>query len=268
MSAPLGLSTYAYFWRASDRVPDPLSLETMLRETALAGLDVFQICDHPAIERRSARELAELRALAADLGIALELGTRGTRREVLERHLELALALDARLVRSMWTAGDDRPDAAETERRLRAILPAYSDAGVTLALETYEQVPSRDLVALVETIASPRLGICLDPANTVANLEDPLAVAERCAPYTVDWHVKDFAFTRQEGWVGFSLVGAPLGEGRLDYARVRELVRPEERGVAQVVELWLPWQGDAVATVATERAWTDTTIRYLRSRNP
>jgi 3-oxoisoapionate decarboxylase len=31
-----------------------------------------------------------------------------------------------------------------------------------------------------------------------------------------NWHVKDLAFTRQTGWVGFSLTGCPLGEELLD----------------------------------------------------
>ena len=77
----------------------------------------------------------------------------------------------------------------------------YEQAGVTLALETYEQVPTAALIELVTTIDSPRLGICLDPGNTVANLEHPDDVTRRCAPYVKNWHVKDFDFTRSPGWV-------------------------------------------------------------------
>lgn len=61
-------------------------------------------------------------------------------------------------------------------------MPAYESAGVSLALETYEQLSSRDLVTLVEAVGSPNLGICLDPANCVAALEHPKAVIDRCAP--------------------------------------------------------------------------------------
>jgi hypothetical protein len=42
----IGLSTYAYFWRGSDRVPRPMSLDDMLRDTAAQGVQLFQICDH------------------------------------------------------------------------------------------------------------------------------------------------------------------------------------------------------------------------------
>jgi 3-oxoisoapionate decarboxylase len=263
----IGLSTYAYFWRFSDRVPAPLSLEDMLRATAADGVALFQICDYAPLDAFTDAELAATRALADELGLTLELGTRGTDPAHLQRYLALAQALGAVLVRSMWTSGDDRPDAAESERRLRAALPAYERAGVVLALETYEQVSSVALVDLVAAIGSPSLGICLDPANTVANLELPADVTARCLPHVVNWHVKDFDFSREAGWVGFSLLGVPLGEGRLDYDGMRASIRPAERGINQVIEHWLPWQGDAETSIRREAEWTATNLSYLRSKN-
>jgi sugar phosphate isomerase/epimerase len=265
--ASIGLSTYAFFWRGSDRAATPLSLEDMLQQSADLGATVFQICDYVAIETADAARLAALRELAASLGIGLELGTRGTDPAHLRRYLALADALGVTMLRSMWTSGDDRPTAAESETRLREILPELRAAGVTLALETYEQVSSTELVALVAAIDDPLVGICLDPANTVANLELPSAVTERCAPHVVNWHVKDFDFSRAPGWVGFSLAGTALGQGRLDYESMRALIRPAERGISQIVEFWLPWQDDAETTMRLEAEWTATTMTYLLQRN-
>lgn len=45
-----GLSTYAFFWRISDRSPRPLTLDEMLARTREMGGEVFQICDYPLIE--------------------------------------------------------------------------------------------------------------------------------------------------------------------------------------------------------------------------
>ena len=266
----IGLSTYAYFWRGSDLVPEPLTLEDMLRDTAAQGVRLFQICDHAPLVDRTDDELAALRALADELGLTLELGTRGTAPAVLRTYLRLAVALRASLVRSMWTAGDDRPDAVETARRLREVLPEYEEAGVTLGLETYEQVGSTELVDLVCDVGSPRLGIVLDPANTVANLEHPDDVTARCLPFVVNWHVKDFAFSRKDGWVGFALTSTPLGEGRLDYDGVRAALDDRDGGttsVNQVVEHWLPGQGDPETTTRLEAEWTTTTIDHLRRKN-
>ena len=134
-----------------------------------------------------------------------------------------------------------------------------------LALETYEQVPSATLVSLIESVGSERLGICLDPANTVAALESPREVVERTAPYVKNVHIKDFAFTRRGGWVGFTLEGAPLGTGLLDVEHLDVTVRPEERGINRVIEHWLPWQGDFETTSRLENDWNDHNLHYLRS---
>jgi sugar phosphate isomerase/epimerase len=261
----IGLSTYAYFWRFSDLVAEPMSLADMLRDAARLGADLFQICDYAPLGAMSDAELTEVKGLADELGLVLEVGTRGTDPAHLTAHLEIATVLGATLVRSMWTSGDDRPSLSENVARLESVMPAYETAGVTLALETYEQVSTADLVALVETVDSAHLGICLDPANTVARLELPIDVTARCRPHVVNWHVKDFDFTRQDGWVGFSLVGVPLGEGKLDYASMLRDLDPRGRGINQVIEHWLPWQGDDETTTRIEAEWTEHNLTYLRS---
>jgi sugar phosphate isomerase/epimerase len=263
----IGLSTYAYTWRMSEQRARPLTLLEAMADAARRGVDVFQICDHAPLAQASDRELDALRSEAASLGLALEVGTRGVRPETLLRHLHAAQRLGSTLLRSMWTDGDDRPEPAEVRRRLSEALPHFAAAGVVLALETYEQVATAWLVELVAELDSPQLGICLDPANTVANLENPDDVVARCAPYVRNWHVKDFDFSRSPGWVGFQLAGTPLGRGRLDYDGIHARLEPERRGVSEIVEFWLPWQGDAETTARREDEWTDITIDYLRSRH-
>ena len=266
----IGLGTYAFFWQHSDRVDEPLTLRGALEATRGLDVDLFQICDFAPLESMTGREISDAAATARDLGIAIELGTKGIEPARLRRFLDIADVFDARLVRSMLFGPDSRPTMGEAEAWLRGILPSYESAGVTLALETYEQVATADLVRLVASIGSPRLGICLDPANVVARLELPGTCVELAADHVVNIHAKDFAFDRQPGWVGFTYSGAPLGEGLHDYPRLLETVRPRERGVDdpevnEIVEHWLPWQGDAETTVRTERAWTRTAIDYLRS---
>lgn len=260
----IGLGTYAFFWQHSERAPEPLSLADMLRRTRDLDLDLFQICDYPPLLGYSAAELRELRATADDLGIRLELGTKGIVLEHLATFLHLAGVLGATLVRSMNFAPGSRPSTTQAESLLRTALPAFEAAGVTVALETYEQLRSAELIGLVESIGSEHLGICLDPANTVAGLEDPRDVVERCAPYTKNLHVKDFAFARQEGWVGFTLAGAELGTGLLDYDHELRTVDPDARGINRIVEHWLPWQGSFAETAARENDWTLSSVTYMK----
>ena len=248
----IGLSTYAFLWRSSDRVEDPFTLRDILEDTHSSGCTVLQICDYPPLDELSIDGLSALGRAAGDLGIRLELGTRGIGLDHLRRYLEMAVHLDATLIRSMLNTATERPSEAEAIESLQRAVPLYAERGVTLALETYEQVPSAQLVRIIEAVDSESLGVCLDPANCVAALERPRDVVAATAPYVKNWHVKDFAFTRQAGWVGFNLAGCPLGEGLLDYDRFRKAVDPLSNDINQIVKHWLPWQQDAKTTCAME----------------
>jgi 3-oxoisoapionate decarboxylase len=96
----------------------------------------------------------------------------------------------------------------------------------------------------------------LDPANVVARLEDPHSAIDRTADYVVNLHVKDFRFEREPGLVGFSLTGCLLGTGQLGVEYLYQRVTPAQRGISQIVEHWLAWQGDEQSTLETERKWT------------
>ncbi|GAA1615148.1 sugar phosphate isomerase/epimerase family protein [Actinoplanes couchii] len=263
MTSTIGLSTYAFFWQWHPTAAKPISLDTMLERTAAHGVTLFQICDYPLIEEL---DLAAVKATADRLGITLELGTRGLSVEHLTKYLDIAGALGASVVRSMFNTVSHQPTLDEATRLLTTAIPSYEKAGVVLALETYEQVPTPTVVAAVEAVGSPHLGICLDPANSVAALEHPRDTVERTAPYVKNIHVKDFSFTRKDGWVGFTLAGCPLGEGLLDYDHMIDTVRPAERGVNQIIEHWVPWQGDPETTQQLEDRWTIHNLNYLRSR--
>jgi sugar phosphate isomerase/epimerase len=262
----IGLSTYSFFWQHSAEAPEPLDLAAMLRRTRELDVDLFQICDYLPLLGYSVAELRDLRSLADDLGLTLELGTRGISVDHLATFLSLSETLDVSLVRSMVNTAEHRPSLTEAETLLRASAASYDAAGVTLALETYEQVSSADLGALVEAVDSDALGICLDPANSVAALELPRDVVERTAPFVRNIHVKDFAFTRRDGWVGFTLEGAELGTGLLDYDHLVSTVQPQARGINQVIEHWLVWQGSFEETSRVENLWNSRNIAYLRSK--
>ena len=63
---------------------------------------------------------------------------------------------------------------------------------------------------------------------------------------------------------------SPAGQERVreagrELTETADAVRPDDRGINQIVEHWLPWQGDPETTVTIEREWTRTTLDYLRS---
>jgi 3-oxoisoapionate decarboxylase len=262
----IGLSSYAFFWQLSDKVSRPLSIHDALERTAELGVDLFQICDYAPIEAMTDAELQSVRSTADRLGIALELGTKGIRPDHLRRFLHIAGILGSPLLRTMFNIPGHTPTAEEAVAIFKDVLPDFEAAGVKIAVETYEQVPTSRILDVIRGVDSPYLGICSDPANTVAALEMPLEVIDAVAPYVLNMHIKDFAFSRKDGWVGFTYSGAPLGEGLLDYGYMAEKIRPHERNINQIVEHWLPWQDSEAETIRLENQWTRQSIEFLRSK--
>lgn len=260
----IGIGSYALFWEVHDH-PQPLRVEAMIDRAAELDCRVFEICDDPRIEAYDDAGLAALRQRAEQSGVRLQLGTRGIAVEHLARYTKLASALGATVRRSMVERSDADRGIDHIVALLRTSLPALQTAGITLALETYEQIPTSTLINAIEQLDSPHVGICLDPANVVAALELPNDVIDAAAKHTVDLHVKDFAFARQEGWVGFVCSGARMGDGQLDLQRELRAVYADGRAPAAIVEHWLPWQGDSASTVSLERDWTSATIAALRA---
>lgn len=261
----IGLGSYAFFWQQSDKNPNPLTLAEVFQATKDLGVDLFQICDYAPLTKMSAAELEAAAATAKNLGLTIELGTKGIEPENLDLFLRLAGIFGAQLVRSMVYSPTSRPTLTQAADYLRQAMPAYEAAGVTLALETYEQIGTDELANLVRQNGSPNLGICLDPANVVARFEHPKHCVETAAPLVKNIHVKDFAFARQDGWVGFTYTGTAMGTGAHDYQHLLATVQPREKGINEIVEHWLPWQGDIATTIDLEKTWTNTTIEYLRS---
>ena len=262
----IGLSTYTFFWRFSETAERPLTLIDMVQKTHELGLSVFQICDYAPIQAMSDAELVQVRDVAESSGVQLELGTRGIQKSHLLNYLDLASKLGATFLRTMLHIPDHKPSVFEAIGLLNEVIPVCADRGITIGFETYEQVSTDDLIRVMEGIGSPFLGVCLDPANSVARLELPTDVINRTAPFVVNMHIKDFTFTRQAGWVGFILIGCPLGEGLLDYDRMIEVVQPGAK-VNQIVEHWLPWQRDSQETCQLEEQWTQRNVDFLRSKH-
>ena len=265
-TATIGLSSYAFFWQLSEKVSMPLSIHQALERTAALGVDLFQICDYAPLESMSDAELGDVRATADSLGIALEVGTKGIRPEHLRKFLRIAGILGSSLLRTMFNSAGHTPSTEEAIAIFTEVLPEFEAAGVKIALETYEQVPTSWVLEVIRSVDNPNLGICSDPANTVAALELPREVIDAVAPYVLNMHIKDFAFSRKEGWVGFTYSGAPLGEGLLDYDYMAGKLQPKERNINQIVEHWLPWQDSEDETIRLENQWTQQSLDFLRSK--
>lgn len=259
----LGIGSYAFRWHVGirDRIPDrPITAAAILEHAARLGVGLVQFADNLPLHKLPPAEIDALAAQAKQLGIAIELGMTGCDPALVGRYLELARKLDAPLLRIAPTAEESAGTDAEIAALFTRLLPECREAGVVLAVENHFHLPSPRLVAIVEAVGDPALGVCLDVANSIACQEWPKTTIDLLAPYAVNLHLKDFRIALDPHGVGGSFVGTPLGQGTFDAAVVFDALGRQGRRVNTILEHWLPWQGDFASTQALELAWLEQSV--------
>ena len=261
----IGFGSYALRWAVG--TPDwqpsrPLDARALVDRAAALGAEVLQILENVPLDGLSRAELASLARRAAGAGIALEVGFRGCRAERVRRHLPVAEALDARLLRVVLEDGPWAPAVGEAVAILRDLLPDLRAAGVTLAIENHSSLRPAEIARIIATVGDPAVAACLDVLNSVERLVGPLETTAALAPYTVSAHFKDVRVVRHGA--AFRLAGCPLGEGEVDCPAILAAVRDNGRSPALLVESWMDRLGDEAATLAEEERWVRHGMAYLR----
>jgi len=263
----LGLGSYGLAWAIGVPgfpVPAPLDAFGLVGRAVEWKLRVVEIDDNLPLHLLPPRDLAALRALAAGAGVTLEVGMRGLLEDRVARHLEIAGALGAVMLRAVIDAPGFAPAPEEVVALLRRLAPALERAGVTLAIENHDRFPSAELAEMVRAARSPRVGICLDTVNSLGALEGPALVVENLGPLTVNLHLKDFTVRRAGHGMGFAVEGVPAGQGRLDIPWLLSRLRALGRDPHAILEQWVPPEVDLEHTVAKEREWAEQSLAYLR----
>ena len=92
-----------------------------------------------------------------------------------------------------------------------------------LAIENHRDMRIEELLSMMKQVSSEFVGVCIDPANSLALLESPAEAVEKLAPYAISVHLKDIAV--KEFADGFLLSEVALGEGFLDLRAIVEDLR-------------------------------------------
>jgi sugar phosphate isomerase/epimerase len=266
----LGLSSYTYAWAVGvpgSRPEAPLGARELVHRAAELGVGVVQICDNLPLHRLPVAEEEALIRHAADLGVEIEVGTRGIESDRLARYVRLAARYGSPILRLVAEDGDRRLSEEGVVDAIRQVLPELEGAGVRLALENHDRLPSRTLARIMAAIGSEKVGICLDTVNSFGALEGPEVVVRRLAPWVINLHVKDFCISRPEHNLGFVIEGRPAGQGRLDVPwLLREL--DDRPHMSAIIELWTPPERTLAATIDKEARWAASSVSFMRTLIP
>ena len=266
----LGIGSYTFGWASGtygweitrDSGLKHLSAQDLIDKAIELGVDLVQICVRPVLSEKNGKELEELRAYAEKRGIAFEVGTSGSDPEELLRYLQIAKALKAQLVRTIFTEAS--PGLKQEESQLAQVVAAFENALIHLAIENHEMYSYRDLAALIGRFASPYLGVCLDTVNSLGRGEGVEEVSKALLPYTACLHVKDFTVIRGGTDMGFSVVGTPAGQGKLNIPEQLARLKTHRPEASIVLELWTPFAESAENTVALQEDWAEQSIAFLK----
>ena len=201
---------------------------------------------------------------AADRNIQLELGIRGLTEAHLLRYLPLATDCNSPFLRVVIDEEQYTPGQEEIIATIRKVLPAFSHAGVCLAIENHDRFRARQLVDIIEATDPSMIGICLDTANSLGADEGIYEVARLLAPYTINLHVKDYRIRRFDHQMGFTVEGTAAGDGQCPVEWLLGELTPYGRCQSAILETWsLPL--DTIAeSIAREQAWALRGTTFLR----
>jgi len=219
----LGLDSYSYhlaFGAHPDFTPSQkMDLFQFMDRVKELGLDGFQIDPMHLVSQKDSY-LREILAYSKEKNLFLEYGTMGIKAECLMNELDTCAKLESTILRTF--IGFDRYDKKinihlEIEsaiEHLNKVKNRAAELNIKIAIENHGDVSSDELVDIVEKVASPNVGICLDLGNALVTFEDPLEAAKKMAPYTFTTHFKDYAIKMTN--YGFKVCGAALGNGNID----------------------------------------------------
>lgn len=266
----LGISSWSVPWsigiQGYPRPERPLSWMDLLEKAVEYDASVVQIADNLPLRDLEDTELDRLREAAFAKKLTLEAGTRGIDPEHLAQYVEIANRIGAGILRTVLSGSlCGAQQLAAAEQSIRRVLPALERHGVTLAFENNEAFSATEFADLVHRIANPHVRICLDTANSLGRPETLQTVVENLAEYAVVLHAKDYDIRRIDTRMGFSIIGKPAGEGRVDFDWVlAELHRRERDGISVIVEHWPPFVGSIEETIRIEQDWLTRSVRFLK----
>lgn len=214
-------------------VDDPVAFLVFCRERGAGGVQMNP-GDPGRIDYRTIVRCMDRDNLFFERSITLPLDANITQFDAISRVILASsfrrpavirtVLLPGRRYERFKTAAEFRAAADQAYKSLAVIKRAVEfHRGVFLAIENHKDWRTSELVALLERLDSPSVGVCLDTGNSIALLEDPMETVEQLAPWAVSTHLKDMAVEEYED--GFLLSEVPLGKGFLDLPRIVSTIR-------------------------------------------
>ena len=132
-------------------------------------------------------------------------------------------AIGGRRYEQFSEAGQFRAFAERARNGLQLAEPVARRHRVRLAVENHKDWRIDQMLDMLKRLGSEYIGVCVDTNNSIALLEDPMAVVAAYASCAFSVHLKDLAVAEYDD--GFLLADVVLGRGLLDLAKMVDILR-------------------------------------------
>ena len=264
----LGISTYSFPWSfgAGDFAPvNPFTYKDLFLAAAKKNIKYVQFGDNYPLDKLSKEELRNLKIMADDLVIKLQVGTKGLSVLNVTNYISIANSINSPFLRIVVDEDNYHPSEEEVTRILKELIPALQQANVQLIIENHDRFKIQTLKRIIENTDPKWIGICLDTANSLGAGEGIGEVVEILSPYTVNLHIKDFKIGRVKHKMGFNVMGCIAGEGMLDIPWLLKEVGKYGKCETATMELWSEPGQTIELTLEKEIRWADKSIDYLKT---
>lgn len=241
---PLGMHTYTLHlsgfgesWgfnsdHAYEKVRDIYWLMDRAVEWGLDGLHVTNV----DLEPMTPENLAKIKAEAKAHGLYLELNASFNApcdprvNATVDGALKTAQAIGADLVKFSLDIERPRPlygscmhpdvmvQLADRYNQFKANIPLMEELGITMSIENHCDTYADEVIWLVEKLAHPAIGACIDTINSFCVSEGLQEAVEKMLPYANCCHLCDNEIRIDHN--GTHSVGVPVGTGDVDCARI------------------------------------------------
>jgi len=262
MNPLIGATSYVFRYLLSDATKAP-RLEDLLRQVRDAGLDSFQICENARPLNASPAEWTKRAHQAASMGLRLSLGCMNLDRAVIIQHLDCVQAIGGSYLRVVLERkGESWLTLDGIRKFLDGVVQELEAREICLAIENHFEIPSRVLAEAAQSYPPNLVGFCVDVANSLRNFEDAGVVLDLLGPRAVCYHLKDYVLAGSN--VGFSVSGAPFGEGRIGALSLLQRIMRRDSTPQIFLETWTPASGVWADDVARDAQWLASSVRNLK----
>ncbi|NJM17127.1 MAG: TIM barrel protein [Bacteroidales bacterium] len=261
-----GISTYTFTWAIGvpGNVPAWPLTEIQLIDLAVKyQVPVVQIADNLPLHKMDGDRLNRLIAYASEKNIQIEVAARGMTPKNLEQYILLAEMFKSPILRFVIDGPSFEPDLDDINSIITNVLPELKKRNIVLAIENHDRLFSWEFEHILKYCNHANLGICLDSVNSLGAGEDVNRVVDVLAPYTVNFHAKEFIISRHAHKMGFTVVGCPLGKGMLQIESILERLDPKKCRSA-ILEQWTPPEDTLDKTIEKEALWAEESIEALK----